>query len=111
MALNNDSPFHLTALLCRGKSIIKARANSSKTHPKYGRTYKSGFCGYALHAEMAILNYSKPGDYVIVMRWTSKGEMTMAMPCEACQRFLRQAKIRKVYYSDWDGQFQMMRLS
>ena len=103
IAMNNNEPFHLIAILRRGKHVVKVGTNSKKTHPAFERTYKNGEKGYHLHAEMDVLRFAKPGDNLEVLRWNAMGELKMAFPCEYCQKAIKDAKINKVTYSDWDG--------
>jgi len=111
IGFNNGHAFHLAAILFRGKDIIKIGTNSTKTHPKYHRVYSNGDEGSHLHAEMSVLRFSKPGDVITVMRWNSKGELTMSMPCTYCQEFIKDAGIKTVIYSNWDGKFCVMELN
>lgn len=94
----------------RGKSQVKIGTNSDKTHPKFGRKYVRGGVGFCLHAEMSVIPFSKPGDTIIVMRWRKDFTLSMARPCPACQHYLREAGIKKVIYSDWDGNFQTYKI-
>lgn len=82
-------------------------ANTAKTHPKFRRKKGKSFCCH-LHAEMNVLRFSRPGDRIVVLRFTSDGELTMAMPCEHCQHFIEQHQISKVVYSDWNGDLQTL---
>jgi deoxycytidylate deaminase len=107
VAMNNGGPFHLAALLWRGKSLIKIGTNQEKTHPFFKRTYKNGSANN-LHAEMDVLRFAKPGDTIVVMRWSALGNLTMAKPCQHCEKFIREAGIVEVTYSDWDGNMQSM---
>lgn len=109
-ALGNCHEFHITALLIRGKSIIKITTNSKKTHPKFERKYRSGKSAHSLHAEMALVSSIRPGDTVEVYRWLADGTATMSRPCIHCQKALRNAGIKKVTYTDWDGNLQTMKL-
>lgn len=102
-AMNNDHDFHLAAFLYRGKSLVRIGINTDKTHPQFQRVYSNGEENYSLHAEMDVLRFAKPGDSIFVMRWDKSGERTMAKPCAHCQRYLHQAGINDVTYSDWDG--------
>jgi len=111
IAMNNGEEFHVVAVLYRGRSIVRFGTNSSKTHPKFGRTYKNGDEGHCLHAEMDVLRFAHPGDRITVMRFLKSGALSMAKPCEHCERFLREAGIEKVTYSDWDGNYQTMKLA
>lgn len=103
MAMNNNHSFHLAAILFRNKSVVKVANNSDKTHPRFARRYKDNHEGHQLHAEMSVLLAARPGDNVFVFRFTKDGELSMAKPCEFCQKFLKQAGIKTVTYSDWDG--------
>lgn len=109
-ALSNCHEFHIIAILKRGKSVIKITTNSKKTHPKFERKYRSGKSAHSLHAEMALVSSIQPGDTVEVYRWLADGTPTMAMPCVYCQKALRDAGIKKVTYTDWNGQMQTMKL-
>ena len=110
VAMNNNHRFHVGAALFRRKSLVTIGANTSKTHPSFKRTYKNGQSCYAIHAEMNILRQAKPGDVIFVMRWSAEGELTMAHPCEHCQELIRKAGIKRVVYSDWDGNFKDMNI-
>jgi deoxycytidylate deaminase len=107
VAMNNGGPFHLAALLWRGKSLIRIGTNQEKTHPHFQRKYKNG-SAHNLHAEMDVLRFAKPGDTIVVMRWSARGELTMAKPCKHCQEYIRKAGISEVTYSDWNGEMQTM---
>lgn len=102
-ALDNGQVFHLAAVLLRGKHVVKIGTNSDKTHPRFKRTYKDGSCRSHLHAEMDVLRFAKPGDEIYVFRFSAEGDLTMAKPCRFCEKFIRDTKIKRVYYSDWSG--------
>lgn len=106
----NNKDFHLAAILIRGKSVIKIGANSVKTNPRYGRKYKNGDKAYCLHAETNVLRFARPGDHITVMRWGARGELTMAKPCRWCLQYIQRAGIKKVTYSDWNGNFQTFKV-
>ncbi len=110
LALNNNHPFHVVAVLKRGKSVIRIGTNSEKTTPRFARRRANGSVDYHFHAETNVLRFAKPGDVVYVLRFSKSGILTMAKPCEFCQIFLAEAGIKKVYYSDWEGQFKKMLL-
>ena len=109
VAMNNGGPFHLAALLWRGKGLVRIGTNQDKTHPSFQRRYKNGEA-HNLHAEMDVLRFAKPGDTITVMRWSARGQLTMAKPCPHCQAFIKQAGITQVVYSDWDGNMQTMEM-
>lgn len=104
IALNNGEPYHLACILKRGRSIVRIGTNSKKTHPRFGRQFKSGPKEvHTLHAEMDVLRFAQPGDDLIVLRFKADGTLSMARPCECCQHHIKEAGIRRVHFSDWSG--------
>jgi len=56
-----------------------------------------------MHAEMDVLRFAQPGDELEVMRFRKDGSLGMSKPCKFCQRHIRSAGIRRVYYTDEAG--------
>lgn len=107
-ALQNGHDFHVVALLYRGKSLIKIGTNLKKTHPKSYKEYPRGGARAFLHAEGNVLRFSRPGDKLIVLRFHKNGDLSMAKPCEHCQKAIKKHQISEVFYSDFDGNIQEM---
>ena len=106
-ALKNKQDYHLAAILIRNGKPIKIGENTDKTHPKFKRQYPDGEWAAHMHAEMNVLRFSRPGDEVEVIRVTKTGEsFTMAKPCKMCQAALRKHGIKKVRYTNWDGEWE-----
>ena len=104
LAMNNGEVYHLVAALKRGKQFVKLGTNSRKTHPKFRRTFTNGPREvHSLHAEMSVLRFARPGDDLIVMRFRADGSRSMARPCPVCQKYIEEAGIRRVHYSNWSG--------
>lgn len=111
IAMNNGRTYHLTAILRRNGNVIKMGENTNKTHPAFKRQYPDGTWSSHMHAEMNVLRFAKPGDTIDVMRFSPKSEeLTMAKPCKLCMKFMREAKIKKVRYTDWDGIWQEIKI-
>jgi deoxycytidylate deaminase len=112
LAMKNNHIFHLAAWARKRKSYVIG-VNSEKNSSKFGRRYSDGTMGYHLHAEMDLIKNLK-GEKVTeiyVARFTAKGGLpTMARPCKYCQFFLKKYGIKKVHYTNWDGQWNTMRL-
>jgi deoxycytidylate deaminase len=108
-ALNNGRVYHLAAILRRRKIVVKIGENTFKTHPKFGRIYPDGTEGHHMHAEMNVLRFAKPGDTLEVMRFCGDG-LAMAKPCSHCMRFIREAGIKKVKYTNQDGEWVTIRI-
>jgi hypothetical protein len=102
MALANRQPFHVVAILLRGKSVIRIAVNGPKTSPRNRRKYDDGKESFHHHAETAALIWAKPGDQLIVLRYRKSGDLVCARPCVHCEERLKKAPV-EVFYSDWDG--------
>ena len=109
-ALNNGRVYHLAAILKRGKRVVKIGENTYKTHPRFKRTYPDGTTGSHMHAEMNVLRFAKPGDTLEVIMFTKTGRRAMARPCEHCIRHIREAGIKKVRYTNSEGEWESMKL-
>jgi deoxycytidylate deaminase len=102
------------AFIIRGNTVIAA-ANTGKTYPEFKRTFKNGDSDYSAHAEMACIKRAESllhldeNDVLHVMRFHKNGTITMAMPCNHCQRYIKRKNIKTVKYTDWSGQWNTMR--
>lgn len=111
LAINNGRTYHLAAILRRNGKVIKIGENTNKTHPRFKRQYADGTWASHMHAEMNVLRFAKPGDELEVMRFSKcNHEITMAKPCSLCIQAIKDAGIRKVRYTDWQGQWQNLSL-
>jgi tRNA(Arg) A34 adenosine deaminase TadA len=111
LAMNNGRTYHIAAILKRGKDVIRIGENTNKTSPKFTRQYKDGSWASHMHAEMNVLRFAKPGDTLEVMRFSPiNEELTMAKPCSICMKFIKKAKIKKVRYTDWNGNWKELEI-
>ena len=109
LALSNKRTYHVAAILKRNKRVVKIGENTSKTHPKFKRQYSDGTWASHMHAEMNVLRFAQPGDEIEVMRFAKcSHELTMARPCKLCLEKIRQAGIKKVRYTNWDGEWETL---
>ena len=110
-ALNNGRVYHIAAILRRKGRVVKIGENTSKTHPRFKRQYSDGTWGSHMHAEMNVLRFAKPGDTIEVFRIAKEtGKYTMAKPCHFCVAAMKKAGIKKVKYTDWNGEWKVMKL-
>jgi deoxycytidylate deaminase len=70
------------------------------------------FCSQ--HAEFAALignyKYDLAGASIYVVRLSNRGPgLTMAKPCKHCQEVIQAAGIRKVYYTNYEGNVERLR--
>lgn len=99
--------FLIAATLDKRGRIISIGENSLyKTHPlmkQYGEKVNLKHKIY-LHAELsAIIKSYQQSHSIIVIRVSRDGSFAMAKPCPICQLAIKEAKIKHIYYSDFDG--------
>lgn len=112
LALNNGQQYHLAAILWRNGVPVRVGENTSKTHPRFKRQYKDGTWGSHMHAEMNVLRFARPGDEIEVMRFTKCGDHpTMAKPCPLCEEEIKKSGIKKVRYTNWSGDWEVLKVS
>ena len=112
LAINNGRDYHLAAILRRKGRVVKVGENTNKTHPRFKRQYKDGTWGSHMHAEMNVLRFAQPGDEIEVMRFTKcNHDLTMAKPCEICMEEMRKAGIKRVKYTNWNGEWETINLT
>ena len=111
LALNNNHDFHLVAYGKVGGSY-RLGTNSDKKSARFKRKYRDGSYGYHLHAEMDLIRQCPEGSLRVihVIRFRKNGDITMAKPCVHCQKFLKEHGIIKVHYTNWDGEWEVMKL-
>ena len=111
LALSNNHDYHLAAY-AKVRSSYRLGVNSNKKSAKFKRRYRDGTFGYHLHAEMDLIRQFPEGSVkeITVVRFMKNGDATMAMPCKHCQRFLKRHGVKKVYYTNWDGGWEVMKL-
>ena len=107
LALNNGRDYHVVAILRRKGCVIKIGENTDKTHPRFKRQYDDGTWASHMHAEMNVLRFSRPGDEIEVIRFEKRSHRkTMARPCRYCMDAIIRAGIKRVRYTNWDGEWE-----
>jgi hypothetical protein len=111
IALSNEEQFHLVAFV-KNKNSYHWGVNSSRSSAKFERRYPDGSFGYRIHAEMDLIRKLPPGSLrqISVIRFKKNGDITMSKPCRYCQRFMRLHGIKKVRYTNWDGDWEVISL-
>ena len=104
LAMKNGRQYHLAAILRRRGHVVRVGENTDKTHPKFTRTYDDGTIASHMHAEMNVLRFAQPGDILEVMRFKKcDHSFAMARPCLFCMKFIKDAGIKKIRYTNWAG--------
>ena len=111
LAMSNGRQYHLAAILKRKGRVIRIGENTSKTHPKFTRQYQDGTIASHMHAEMNVLRFAEPGDILEVMRFKKcDHDFAMAKPCLFCMKFIREAGIKSVRYTNAVGEWEEFRV-
>ena len=97
----------VAATLDKHNNIIATAENSyCKTHPLQAHLAERAGrpCREYLHAEIgALVKSCTKAESIMVVRSTRRGLTRCAKPCDICMMALREAGVRKIYYSDDEG--------
>lgn len=100
----------IAATLDRHNNIIATAENSyCKTHPLQAHLAERAGrpCREYLHAEIgALVKSCTKAESIMVVRSTRRGLTRCARPCDICMMALKGAGVRKIYYSDDEGNIQ-----
>lgn len=107
------SPFlkhRVGAVIMKGSRVLSTGFNSIR----YSKVSKQP----TSHAEAAaickLLKDGRLADLcgsdLYVTRFTKSGSVSCARPCSSCEQLIRSVGIRKVFYTDFDGQTKEMKV-
>lgn len=107
------SRFNVIAEAVIGKTIIIGR-NSKRNNQQFKRNYKNGQ-SYTAHAETdlimrCIAKTGKIPKKIKVIRLLADGSLNIAKPCIYCEKFLKNAGVKTVQYSNEKGELVTMKL-
>jgi deoxycytidylate deaminase len=106
-AINNGRNYHLAAILRRNGKVVRIGENTNKTHPRFKRQYPDGTWASHMHAEMNVLRFARPGDELEVIRFENfSHKRTMAKPCLFCMNEIKKIGIKRVRYTNWNGDWE-----
>lgn len=96
--------YRVGAILFEKNRILEARTNSRKTHPALAKFTKWPY----LHAETSCLIShglgNCTGTSLLVLRMhRDNTTLSCAKPCPVCEGLLELSGVKRVYYSDWNG--------
>ena len=108
-ALRNGEIFHLAAFTRDGLiGVNSQRRNTAKFRKRYSNSRETY---HEIHAEVDLVIHSKViPERINVVRFFKDGTPTMAKPCIHCQNFLRQKGVKRVRYTNWEGDWEEMKL-
>lgn len=113
LTLANGMSFKVAAILMRRGKLVGIGVCSMKTSPHGNRRSRTGCQVSQQHAEVHLLRHVvahrfKSSDVLYVVRFLADGTMSMAMPCPACAHEIGLAGIRKVFFTNWNGEFERL---
>lgn len=91
-------------ILDKNGYVLDKATNTTKTHPLaklFGYEYGCQHAEFRVIVKHGLDNCK--GKNMAVFRTTPGGNVSMAKPCSSCQRVIKNAGIRTVYYTNWDG--------
>lgn len=109
-ALANGSEYHLAAFTKSGDiGVNQPLKNTAKFWKRYANKRSTTF--HDRHAEVDLMIRSRCNhDRIFVARFLQDGTPTMALPCRHCQNFLRHRGVKVVRYTNWEGEWEELRL-
>lgn len=106
--LVTHSRYRMGAAIFNGKKLLSLGWNQPKTHPE-----SDSFFNWQ-HAELNSLIGMSRRDLsnatMFVARMNKSGKLRISKPCESCQRIIRAAGIRTVWFINRDGEREKMAL-
>lgn len=98
---HSDHPHHkLGAVISKGNRVISLGFNKNKTHTRSNHNWKR------LHAEISAIIKAKQditNCYIYIYRETKDGQIAMARPCCSCMQAIKEAGIKKIFYTSSEG--------
>lgn len=97
--------FHKKTVISKGYN--KPFRFSSKLHPKYTHYPNS------LHAEVAAILAARQdlrGLEILVIRLGRGGDLRLSLPCQHCMMYIQDTGIKRVYYSDKNGDIKEVKI-
>ena len=106
--MGNGEIFHVAAFVDK-RGLIGVNTNR-RLSAKFRKQYaNSDLFHHEVHAEVALLlRLREVPRQISVMRFHRSGSTTMAQPCVHCQHFLRQRGVKRVRYTNWQGEWETM---
>lgn len=107
---SDHTKWKLGSVIWRGGSVLSTGFNRVKNDPSIVEDEKYFHC--TVHAEVdAIRNAGDAcGAKLFVARVTRSGNLALAKPCCRCMDIIRENGIKKVYYTDENGQWTFFRV-
>ena len=107
-AVKSDYVVKLAAAIFNKNKFVCMGHNKTKQHPILLKKYKL----YSTHAECDVILKSKnEGNILIVVRVRRQdGKFTMAKPCKKCMSFIKDSGIKKIWFTNWNGELEFLKV-
>lgn len=101
--LATHAKWRLGSVIVRGGSILGVGYNRSRNDPTVIEDEKYFEC--STHAEVSAIKSTKnaKGAKLFVARLTPADNLALAKPCPRCLQAIKEAGIKKIYYTSSDG--------
>lgn len=103
LSAKSDHPKHqLGVVIVKKDRVLSLGINKYKTHPRSTHPYRF------LHAEMDAIISAKEdlkNSNAYIYRQTKDGKLGLARPCIHCLKALKEAGIKKIYFTTYTGYF------
>ena len=95
--------FRHGAVIYHKNVLLSVGINSYKTHPKLIQQTEYPYLHAEQHALFRLGTDNTKGRTMYVIRIGRNCHILESRPCEVCQFFLNEAKLKNVYYSTYEG--------
>jgi deoxycytidylate deaminase len=108
-ALKGDYIYRHGAILFSGKKEISRGRNRQGITNKYFK-YKWNLRDTHAEVDAIIRSNRQKTDTILVIRINNKKKLMNSKPCLSCQAILKHFGIKKAYYSDKNGEINILKL-
>jgi len=107
---SDHDKWRLGSVVWRGGSVLSTGVNRVKNDPSVVEDSKHFHC--SIHAEADALRNAGDtrGARLFVARVTRSGNLALAKPCSRCMEAIREHGIKRVYYTDENGEWTFFRV-
>ena len=107
-AKKSNYKFRVGAVMFSGSKII----NKAYNDPNYIGYLRKHSRFPTRHAEIMLFHNTFPDCSVdvLVVRVSKKDKLTMARPCKTCMKYLIEKRVRRVYFTNYDGEIEKIKL-
>lgn len=107
---SDHAKWKLGSVLWRGGSVLSTACNRIRNDPDVVENSKYFLC--TVHSEVAAIKAAGDvsGAKLFVARRRRDGGLGLAKPCDRCMKVIRASGVRRVFYTDDQGQWASMRI-